>query len=561
MVYFERIGGMLNAVFTQVAVVIIAAGALSLLAYRLRQPLIIAYILTGILVGPGLLGIVQSEEVFSVMSTLGIAFLLFIVGLNLNWRSVRDVGRIALVAGIGQVLSTSLFGFLIGIAIGMPPVTAIFLSVAFAFSSTIVIVKLLTDKEDLDRLYGRISVGMLLVQDMIAMVILLVLAAMRDGGSLSAILSVSLGKALVVMVGLWALARFVVPHLFRYAAKSQELLMLCALSWCFMIAGGLHLLGFGPEIGALLAGISLSGTGFQHEIESRVRSLRDFFLIVFFIVLGTHLTFTSVQEIAFPGAVYALYILIGNPLIVFFMMRLMGYHARTGFLMGLTVAQVSEFSFIMLTAGVAMNLIPASVIPLSAIVGLFTIAVSSYFITYGESIFDKIAHWFPDHGGVDRRLPRTTHEIVLFGFDRMGQEILPRVQKITDKYVVVDFDPMVIETLSAQGTPCMYGDAADEDVLNLIGAHHAKMIISTIPDMSVNTSLLEFFKQQSKHTVAIVTVKNSNDAARCYQLGATFVIVPSVMSGQRFGEYLKIRKTSKTSWRQFGKHHAELERM
>ncbi|KKW29908.1 MAG: Transporter, CPA2 family, partial [Candidatus Uhrbacteria bacterium GW2011_GWD2_52_7] len=440
MIYFEYLGGMLNAVFSQVAVVIIAAGALSLLAYRLRQPLIIAYILTGILVGPGLLGVVQSEEVFSVMSTLGIAFLLFIVGLNLNWRSIREVGRIALVTGVGQVLSTTLFGFLIGLAIGMEPMTAIFLSVAFAFSSTIIIVKLLTDKEDLDRLYGRIAVGMLLVQDMIAMVILLMLAALRDGGSLGSILSISLAKAVAVMVGLWILARFVVPHLFRYAAKSQELLMISALSWCFMVAGALHVLGFGPEIGALLAGISLSGTGFQHEIESRVRSLRDFFLVVFFIVLGTHLTFSSMQEIAWPGLVYSLYILIGNPFLVFVMMRMMGSHPRTGFLMGLTVAQVSEFSFIVLTAGVAMNLIPASVIPLSAIVGLFTIAVSSYFISYGEIIFDKIAHWFPDHGGVDRRLPHTAHEVILFGFDRMGQEILPRVQSITDKYLVVDFD-------------------------------------------------------------------------------------------------------------------------
>ncbi|MCR4311722.1 MAG: NAD-binding protein, partial [Candidatus Uhrbacteria bacterium] len=149
-----------------------------------------------------------------------------------------------------------------------------------------------------------------------------------------------------------------------------------------------------------------------------------------------------------------------------------------------------------------------------------------------------------------------THEILLCGFDRMGQEILPRVRSLTEKYIVVDFNPTVIETLSSEGVPCMYGDASDEDVLNVLGAHHAKMVISTIPDMGVNTSLLEFFRQQSKHTVVIVTVKNSNDAARCYQLGATFVIVPSIMSGQRFAEYLKTRKVSKNLWKTFGKQHA-----
>lgn len=527
------------------------AGLLSLLAFKLRQPLIIAYIVTGMLVGPGTLGFAQSMELFETMSSIGIAFLLFIVGLNLNWRNIAEVGRVALMLGFGQVLFTTAAGWLIGVGLGFDPVTALFLSTAFAFSSTIIIVKMLSDKEDIDRLYGRVAVGMLLVQDLLAMVLLLLLAAMQDGGTWSNILTVSFGKAIVAVVSLAFLGKFIVPHLFRFAARSTELLFLMAIAWCFAISSALLLLGFGIEIGALMAGVTLAGSGFQHEIEAKVRVLRDFFLVIFFIVLGTHLAGGDFGALLVPSVVFSLFILIGNPLLVLLIMRFMGYHARTGFLVGTTVAQISEFSFILIAGGVTAGLIDPSAMPLATVVGLATIAGSSYLISYNESIFDFAAKFLPflRTKAFDKEARHAvTPQIILFGYDRMGARILPEIQAITKHYLVVDYNPAVIELLAARGVPCMYGDVGSEDVLHFIKADKAKMVISTVPDMQVNDDIMDYLSAHHFAGSAIMTVKSSSDAARCYALGATFVIVPSMLGGEHFANLLKKKKTTKTSW-------------
>ena len=291
---------MVNELFLELAGVILIAGVLALVAQRLRQPLIIAYIVTGVIVGPGVLALAHSTDIFTAMSQIGIAFLLFIVGLNLDWRRIKDVGRVAFLAGTAQVVCTSLIGFTIGRAVGFPVMTALFVAIAFSFSSTIIIVKLLSDKEDLDRLYGRIAVGMLIVQDLIAMFLLLVLAAMGDGGSVSLALGESALKGIAVLLVLALVGRFILPRIFRYAAQSQELLFLATIAWCFGLAVLLQSLGFGIEIGALLAGISLAGGGLQHEIEGKIHWLRDFFLVTYFVLLGTQLTVVSFQTLRCP---------------------------------------------------------------------------------------------------------------------------------------------------------------------------------------------------------------------------------------------------------------------
>ena len=252
-----------------------------MVVYRLRQPLIIAYILTGIIAGPGLLALTSSRDVFDVMSQIGVAFLLFTVGLGLNWKSVKDVSGIALATGVGQVLFTSVSVFLIGFFLGFDPLTSAYLGIAFSFSSTIIIVKLLMDKEDLDTLYGRISVGFLLVQDFIAMLVLLGLSAVGTGASLQNILASTLVKAVLLVPIFWLISAKLLPRILKYVAKSQELLFIFAVAWCFLIAGILVYFGFGVEIGALIAGITLSSSVYYREINARVRPLRDFFLVIF----------------------------------------------------------------------------------------------------------------------------------------------------------------------------------------------------------------------------------------------------------------------------------------
>ncbi|RMD51632.1 cation:proton antiporter, partial [Candidatus Parcubacteria bacterium] len=219
--------------FFEIAAVIITAGVIALIARLLKQPLIIAYIATGLLVGPGLLGIAESHQVFDALSEIGIAFLLFLVGLHLNWRNIRDVGKIAVMAGVGQIMFTAFAGGVMAYWLGFDLFTAALLGIAFAFSSTIIIVKVLSDKEDLDRFYGRISVGILIIQDIVAMLMLLGLVAFNDSDeSIAMIVGISIVKMAAALFFLWLFAKFVLPHVFRYAAHSQELLFLIALSWC-----------------------------------------------------------------------------------------------------------------------------------------------------------------------------------------------------------------------------------------------------------------------------------------------------------------------------------------
>lgn len=547
---------MLNELFLEFAAVIVMAGVVAIVSHKLRQPLIIAYILTGVFVGPSVLGFTQSFEIFEALSSIGIAFLLFIVGLNLNWRNVKDVGGVALVAGVGQVLLTSAAGFGIAQLLHFDLITSAFLGIAFAFSSTIIIVKLLTDNEDIDRLHGRITIGILLVQDLIAMMLLLLLAAYADGGSLATVLTGSLIKGVAVVIVLGFLAKFIIPHLFRYAATSQELLFLIALSWCFAVASSLQLLGFSLEIGALLAGISLAGTGFQHEIEAKVRSLRDFFLIMFFVVLGTQLVASDVSNLLVPIIAFSALILIGNPIVLVSIMRVMGYHPRTGFLTGTTLAQVSEFSFILIAGGVTLGLIDASLISLVTVVALITIGCSSYMIAMNEKVYEWISGYLPrlrrrQEDEYDDEGP--TPDVILLGYDKMGKKILPQIAELTDRFLVLDFNPAVVEELEHAGIRAVYGDAGNDDILKFIRADKCKLVISAIPDMAVNEDFLDWMRLQKAKGTTIVTVKSSVDAARCYALGATFVIVPSELGGEHFAQLLKTKKTAKLQWGNLGK--------
>ncbi|MDQ5952078.1 MAG: hypothetical protein QG626_205 [Patescibacteria group bacterium] len=547
---------MLNELFLEFAAVIVMTGVVSILAHKLRQPLIVAYILTGVLVGPSMLGFTQSFEIFQALSSVGIAFLLFIVGLNLNWRNVKDVGGVALAAGVGQVSVTSAAGFGLAQLLGFDLVTSAFLGVAFAFSSTIIIVKLLTDKEDIDRLHGRIAVGILLVQDLIAMMLLLLLAAYADGGSLVTVLTGSLVKGLLVVAVLAAFAKFIIPHLFRYAATSQELLFLVALSWCFAVASALQLMGFSLEIGALLAGISLSGTGFQHEIEAKIRPLRDFFLVLFFVMLGTQLVASDLAQFTLPIVAFSLLILVGNPIILVIIMRLMGYHPRTGFLAGTTMAQVSEFSFILIAGGISLGLLDDHLTTLVTMVALITIAGSSYMIASNERVYEWVAQFLPGlkrRGEDEHDNEGPAPEVVLLGFDKMGKKILPQVEELTDDFLVLDFNPAVIEELEHAGIRAVYGDAGNEEVMKFIRADQARMVISAIPDMAVNEDILDFLTHHKTKATIIVTVKSSADAARCYALGATYVIVPTALGGEHFAELLKKKKTAKLQWGSLGK--------
>jgi len=544
---------LLEELFFEIGAIFVIAAALAMLVSRLRLPLVIAYIVTGILVGPSVFALARSPEAFDAMSKIGVAFLLFTVGLGLNWRNVRDVGGIALATGVGQVIVTSLIGFGLGRLIGLDPVTSLYVAVAFSFSSTIIIVKLLSDKNELDTLYGRISVGFLLVQDFIAMFILLGLGAIGTGASLPDVVTQTLVKIGLLVPLLWATSTFLIPKIVAYAARSQELLFVFSIAWCFLVAGLLVWFGFGVEMGALVAGITLSGTVFEREINARIRSLRDFFLLIFFVVLGTHLDVASLSSVLVPTAVFSAYVLVCNPILAMLVMRALGYHPRTGFLSGTTVAQISEFSFIVIATGIALGHLDASVLTLATSVGLITIAISSFVIHHNDQIYEAcrpLFRWLEPKRMLahERPLGRPFVKTYLFGLHHIGSSALRALQDIRQPFVVVDFDPTVIRELEEIGVPCAYGDAGDDGFLEELGIERANFIVSTIPEVSVSMEILGYLRAKKFKGTVIVSARMPEEASKCYAAGATFVIIPTMLGGERLRELLAEKKTRRLSW-------------
>lgn len=554
----------LGELFFQIAAVLAVAAALSFLAHKLRQPLIVAYILTGVLVGPGALALAGSQgEVFETFSQVGVAFLLFTVGLGLNWRSVKDIGGIALVTGAGQVVLTSVAAFGLSVALGFDLLTSAYVAVALTFSSTIVIVKLLADKEELDTLYGRLAVGVLLVQDFIAMFVLLGLAAIGTGASVQDVLVGSLVKALALIPVFWFVSAKIVPRLIAYAARSQELLFVFAIAWCFLVAAALAFFGFGIELGALIAGVTLAGTVFAQETQARVRPLRDFFLILFFVTLGTHLTFDSFTT-AWP-ALLALtaFVLFAKPLLTLPAMRALGYHPRTAFLTSSTMGQISEFSFIVLAAGIGLGHVGDSVLPLMTGVALLSIACSSYAIKHNEGLAARLQPLFRffepthTHRHADER-GRPRPKIIMFGFHRVGAPALETLHALNKPYLVVDFDPQVVRDLARLGEPVAYGDASDETFLAEMEADRVPFLISTVPDVAVSLGLLAFLRSKKSKSTCIVSARTEDEAAQCYAAGATYVIVPSMLGGEKFRELLEQKQTRPASWRLLGAQERDI---
>lgn len=516
----------------------------------LKQPSIIGYIISGIIAGPVVLNIINSTETLTTFSQIGVSLLLFFVGLNLNPKIIKEVGKISLITGLGQVIFTSSIGFLISRAVGFSSITSLYIGVALAFSSTIIIMKLLTDKKDLESLYGRISVGFLIIQDFIAIFILLVISSLDNGANLASMAVETILKGIGGIIVLFLLTIFFLPKLTKIIAKSQEFLLLFSISWSFIIASVFHYLNFSIEAGALLAGITLSMSPYHYEISSKMKPLRDFFLILFFIMLGSQMVFSNILQNLGVIFGFSLFVLIGNPIIVMILMGLLGYTKRNSFLAGLTVAQISEFSLIVITMAVSVGHISSEILSIITAIGLITFAGSTYLVIYSNelylflskylSIFEKKGEKVDEH----KHYKCKNHEIILFGYNRIGFDILVSLKKIKKKFLIVDYDPETITKLSKEGYDCMYGDANDFEFLEEINFNKTKMVISTIPFIDANLLIINKVRASNKKTVISVVSHQIDEAERLYEAGATYVIMPHFLGGKHFSTMLEKNKLS-----------------
>jgi len=370
----------------------VMAAGIGLLGLLLRQPLIVSFIAVGLLAGPSVLDVVRSDAEIELLSNLGIAVLLFLVGIKLDVKLIRSLGRIALLTGLGQVLFTSVFGYLIGLALGLGQVTSLYVAVALTFSSTIIIVKLLSDKREIDSLHGQIALGFLIVQDLVVVLAMIVLSAIgigaaEEGGHGSGRLPLVLFSGLAMVAFVVLFVRYLANPLTARLARAPELLVLFAIAMAAMFAAAGELVGLGKEVGGLLAGVSLASSPYRETIAARLAPLRDFLLLFFFISLGSTLDLSLLGAHIGGAVVFSVFVLVGNPLIVLAIMGAMGYRKRTGFLAGLTVAQISEFSLIFVAMGVSLGHLGEETLGLVTMVGLVTIAASTYMITYSHQLY------------------------------------------------------------------------------------------------------------------------------------------------------------------------------
>jgi Kef-type K+ transport system membrane component KefB/Trk K+ transport system NAD-binding subunit len=548
----------MDNVFSGLSLIIVIGAAVALLMRAINQPLIIGHILTGIIVGPALFHVAKSPDTLSLFSDLGIALLLFIIGLGLNPQIVKEVSKTATYVGVIQVGVITALGWAVGSALGLSGTSAGFLGFSLAVSSTIIILKMLSDKHEQARLYGKIAISVSLVQDLIAIALVVVTSAGSSKSlAIGTTISLALKGGILALAIYWVSSRLL-PQFHRLISGSQEFLFLFAIAWGLGSAALFQKIGLSSEIGALLAGICLASQPYAQEIAARLRPLRDFFVIVFFIALGANLNLHHIGSMFKIILASALIVIVAKPLISMAVMGYLGYTKRTGFKASVALAQVSEFSIVLVLLGQRRGLIDSSLVTAITFIALCSIAASSYLIIFSDQIFSKLERFLDifergqTHG--EPAAPRN-YEMVLFGYQKGGHEFVKVFRQLTKNFVVIDYDPEIIDVLEQRKIHHIYSDATDVELLEEANIAKAKLIVSTLTDPLATSSLLNFLKRKQSDAVVIAEADSPKQAGKLYDEGASYVILPHFIGGEKISAFVKKSGLNKSEFKRIREQH------
>ncbi len=530
--------------FTQISLVLAITAVVAVIMRLLRQPLIMSYIITGIIVGPSVLNLVHNNDVFHAFAELGITLLLFIIGLGLNIGVIKSLGKVSVITAAAIFSSVGLIGFAASHwLLGFDLTTSIIIGMALFFSSTIIILKVLSDNKELSRLYGQIAIGVILVDDIVATLALVAVTAMgtNTGLDFSTVGMLAL-KAVALGVGLAFVGTKIMPRITRIFAKSQELLFVFSIAWGLLIATLFDFAGFSHEVGALFAGVAIASLPYATEIAAKLKPLRDFFIVIFFVTLGEVFTFGALKESLVPALVLSLIVMVGKPLFVLIALGVQRYTKITSFKAAIHLSQISEFSIILVILAASYQLVPQTAVATITFVALITIGISTYLMKYDDQLYRKLEGWL-------RHFERTTvnehvkknalYPVILFGYHKGGHEFLKTFREMKQRYIVVDYDPEVIEHLESQGIRHAYGDATDEEFLDEINAHQANLIVSTITDPETNQNLLRYIRRHNPNASFICHANNYDVAAKLYEHGASYVSLPHYVGSERVSSFIR----------------------
>ena len=530
------------SIFTQLGLVIAIAAIIAIIMRLLKQPLIMGYILTGILVGPSVLNIVHAGEVFETFSEIGIALLLFIIGLGLNAGVIKSLGKVSLVTAGAILLLVGSLGYGTSLLLGFDQMSAVFIGIALFFSSTIIILKVLSDKHELGRLYGQIAIGVILVDDVVATLALVAVAMLASGNTDPGVIGMLAIKAVLLGAGLYIMGAKVIPRIGKLLARSSELLFLFSIGWGLSVASLFDVAGFSHEVGALFAGVALAGLPYATEMAAKLKPLRDFFIVLFFVTLGELFTFDAIRESIVPALILSAIVMIGKPLFVTASLGWLRYTRLTAFKTAIHLSQISEFSIILIIFAAASGVVDERAVAITTLVALITIGLSTYMMKYDDTLYRVLENFlkhFERKTTRDEKQKRASYPIILFGYHKGGHEFVQAFREMDQRYLVVDYNPEIIEHLEQQGIRHAFGDMTDEEFLEEIGAPQAELVVSTLDALNTNLATLRYLRKHNPKVSFVCHATNYEDAAALYEHGASYVSLPHYIGSERVSNFIK----------------------
>ncbi|MEO8744532.1 MAG: cation:proton antiporter [Candidatus Dormiibacterota bacterium] len=552
----------MSGLLSDIGICVAAAALLALVGHRLKQPLILAYLVTGVVIGPHAgLALVTDQASISTVAEIGLILLLFIIGLEIDLKKLASAGPAVLLTGALQVPICAALGlgffWLLGERVAPHNYSLVYLAACMSLSSTLIVVKLLYDKHELDTLPGRITLGVLVIQDLWAVAMIAVQPNLENPNLLP--LAFSLWKgALLVTTGL-ALSKYVLPYLFRAVAKVPELVLVSALAWCFFLAGAAAFIGLSREMGALIAGISLSTFPYNLDVMAKAVSIRDFFVTLFFVALGMQITVPSLHVVEIALAASA-FVIVSRLSVVPILYALHLGH-RASLLPAINLAQVSEFSIVIASLGLARNQIPPDILTIVIITFAITSVVSTYMINSSHAVqraLSRVLKLFRirdlDVGeNAPEQIEGRSETIIFLGFFRDASSMLLELenegnaieaQVLLDKVLVIDFNPTVMRELRLRGISCVYGDIAHGDTLHHVGITDAELIICSITDDILrgtdNLRLLRNARAACPKAKVMLTTDHIPQALYFYEAGADIVYIPRLHSAPQIARMLTL---------------------
>lgn len=559
------------AFLKDIGLIIIAATVLAILSGKLKQPLILGYVLAGIMVVPfigffrelvlnsglvpepirlliGPLTLISDPEPIQILSELGIAFLLFIVGLELDFKRIAQVGIKSSAIGVVQVILTAAAGYGIGLLLGFGKMESLYIGLVISFSSTMIVAKLLGEQKELDSVHGELVLVVLIIQDILAVIALSLLVG---GGSVELVAMPSIIFNGLLLVGIaYVVYKFALPAFLKEAVQSTELIFISALTTMFFFSAVATYLGYSFAIGGFIAGVALSTTKYSHEITGRIKPLKDFFLVLFFVTLGMQMVFKDFAQILIPLAVLLLAVLLLKPLLIFLIAKQFRYSNRTAFFAGAQLGQVGEFSLVLAAQGMVFHHITQSMFSMLISLTIITMVLTAYMIKYDDSLYNNFfarllrpfdRRKIKEQSEIKEQL---SNHIIIFGLHRMTEKIISGLMGSGQKFVVVDHNPEKAKNLAERKINYVCSDMTNLEVYEILNIPKARVIISTVHNLAANIGVIRKVKRLNSKAIVMVASNNEEEALRLYDAGADFVIIPQILGGQKVVDYLTHLKPS-----------------